>query len=90
MRQILLDEALEIQRKLIEKEEQGIIGIHSWGIQLRANEFLKLFDKYEIEYNAERLYPFELSAVYKGTKAFSLLGEKEATQYEIQIPEQNL
>ena len=87
MRQILLDEAVEIQRNLLEKEEQGITGIHSWGIHLKANDFLELFDKYEIEYNAEQPYPFELSAAYKGTKAFSLLDEKEAAQYEIQIPE---
>ena len=90
MRQVLLDEAVEVNKLVTEKYNQGFIGFSSYGIHMRASAFLDAFQEYTVSRFYGKDYPWELSAEYNGEKFFALVNEEEVAEYDIQIPKEEL
>ena len=90
MRQVILDEAVEVNKLVMEKGEQGFIGFGSYGVQMRASDFLEIFQEYTVEKRDCEEYPWELTTVYNGETFFALIDERRVAEYDIQIPKEDL
>ena len=89
MRQVLLSEITEAINKIKELENQtraqGVLGIETWGVHLRLENFIAMFDEYIIKERGDDTYPWELVTEYNGVEFKALFDAQEAEQYGIQI-----
>ena len=89
MRQVMLNEITETINKMKDLKNQaraqGVLDIQTWGVHLRLENFIALFDEYIVEERDDDTYPWKLVTECNGVEFFALFDAQEAEQYGIQI-----
>lgn len=87
MRKVLLDEAVEVLKLVNKKDNQGFIGFYNRGIQMSSDTFIETFPEFIVENRDSEDYPWKISTEYNGVEFFSVIDERKAAEYGIQIQE---
>ena len=86
MRKALLNDAVELSKKMKRMASEHYITVFDDEVTLLVEDFMSMFDEYEVtKVSGSDVFACKISAMYNGVKVSAYANKNEVEKYDIQI-----